>query len=87
MLRAIIFRTDLQHELGGSRGAVVRMNAARPQLAFIPSKRRGLPLLSEPEAALDGFDCENPLQSPTTIIATAVTALRTAFAFTPHLGE
>ena len=35
MLRAIVFRTDLQHELGSCDGPVVRSTAASPQLAFI----------------------------------------------------
>ena len=41
MLRAVVFRADLQHELGGSDGAVVRVNAASPQLAFIPFQEKG----------------------------------------------
>ena len=43
--------------------------------------------MSEPGAALDGLDCENALQSPTTITVTAVMTLGTALDFTRHLGE
>ena len=35
MLRAIVFRTNLQHELGSGHGLVVRSNTANPQFAFI----------------------------------------------------
>ncbi len=34
MLRAVIFRADLQHELGGSGNAAISVNAASPQLSF-----------------------------------------------------
>jgi len=42
MLRAIVFRADLQHELGGGRGTGVSVNAASPQLAFIPFQQKRL---------------------------------------------
>ena len=42
MLRAVVFRADLQHELGGGGGTLVRVNAASPQLAFIPFQEKGL---------------------------------------------
>ena len=41
MLRAVVFRADLQHELGGSDGTVVRVNAASSQLTFIPFQEKG----------------------------------------------
>ena len=41
MLRAVVFWADLQHELGGGGGAVVRVNAASSQLAFIPFQEKG----------------------------------------------
>ncbi len=34
MLRAVVFRADFQHELGGSGGTTVSVNAASPQLSF-----------------------------------------------------
>ena len=41
MLRAVVFRADLQHKLGGGGGGLVRVNAASPQLAFIPFQQKG----------------------------------------------
>ncbi len=42
MLRAVVFRADLQHELRGCGGTVVNVNAASPQLAFIPFQQKWL---------------------------------------------
>jgi hypothetical protein len=36
MLRAVVFGADLEHELRGSRGALVHVDAACPQFSFIP---------------------------------------------------
>ena len=41
MLRAVVSRADLQHELGGGDGAVVHANAASAHLAFIPFQEKG----------------------------------------------
>jgi hypothetical protein len=53
MLRAVVFRADLQHELGGGGGTGVSVNAASPQLAFIFFQQKGLTLVSEPGVTLD----------------------------------
>lgn len=42
MLRAVVFRADLQHELGRGGGTGVSMNAASPQFAFILFQQKRL---------------------------------------------
>jgi len=42
MLRAVVFWANLQHELGGGGDTSISVNAASPQLAFIPFQYKGL---------------------------------------------
>ena len=42
VLRAVVFRANLQHELGRCNGTLVNVNAASPQFPFIPLQQKRL---------------------------------------------